>query len=191
MSSSWKTDPAAGARARTLETLLELAGPLGPMGSIEAREARRGEVTSRAPDWLFDGLVSILTDRPDLPATVSWDDVELEIVDLLGALSARPDLLARLVPLLDRPSARRTVIEALGPIGDPHAVKDLERMYDRGQLDADELTRLANSLGEIGGDAAAALLHRIATRNNLPPEARAEVDLALERLGGTDDPADP
>jgi HEAT repeat protein len=191
MSSSWKTDPADGPRARTLETLFELAGPLGPMGSIEAREARRREVASGAPDWLLDGLVSILTDRPDLPAPVSWDDVEFEIVDLLGAFPAQPDLLARLVPLLDRPSARRTVIEALGPIGDPRAVKDLERMYDRGQLDADELTRLAGSLGEIGGDAAAALLRRIAARNNLPPEARAEVDLALERLGGRDDPAGP
>ena len=191
MSSSWRTDPAAGPRAQTLEILLELAGPLGPGGSIEAREARRREVTSGAPDWLLDGLVSILTDRPDLPTAVSWEDVELKIVDLLGALSARPDLLARLVPLLDRPSARGTVIEALGPIGDPRAVKDIERVYDRGQLDADELTRVAGSLGEIGGDAAAALLRRIAAWDNLPPEARAEVDLALERLGGRDDPAGP
>lgn len=177
-------DPVGGSREKALEIVLELAGPIGPMGSIDAREAQRRAVASDAPDWLLDGLLSILVDRPALPATVDWAEVELEIVDLLGGLSKRRDLLPRLMPLLDDPSARPAVIEALGSTGDPCAVEGLKRSYERGQLDGDELTRLACALGEIGGDTAVALLRRIAAAVGTPQEARAEAELALQRSEG-------
>lgn len=181
-------NPNGGSRARALEIVLELAGPIGPMGSVDAREAQRRAVASEAPDWLLEGLLSILVDRPELPATVNWAEVELEIVDLLSGLSGRRDLLPRLVPLLDDPCARPAVIEALGSIGDSRAVEDLKRIYDRGELDSDELTRLACALGEISGDAAVALLRRIAAAAGTPPEVRAEAELALQHMDGSDRP---
>jgi len=171
-------------RQRVIGNLKELAGPLGPLGSIEGREAHKRKLTAGKPDWLLDGLLDILSNPPSL--SEPWSDVELEIVDLLVGFAGRPDLLDRLVPLLEVPSARPALIDALGTIGDRRVVADLARTYETGGLNPDELERLACALGEIGGDEAVAQLHRMRTDADLPASVLDEIDLALDDAADDD-----
>jgi HEAT repeat protein len=162
-----------------IDMLADLAGPLGPLGSFETREAEERRLTAGAPDDVFDGLLAVLRERPALPAGVAWEDVELEVVDLLGHFARRPDLTPRLVELLDIPHARPAAIDALGGTADPRAARALIDLYRRAELSEPEVVGLVAALGTLGGADATQLLERLRDDPSQPGAVRQEVDIAL------------
>ena len=168
-------------RDQAMELVLDLAGPMSPFESIESRDARENEVTADRPEWLFDGLLLFLRDHPDLPHPILWADADVVARQLLAHYKGHPDLVDRLVELLDEPAARESAIDALGDTGDPAAVSHLIGAARRHELNETELVSLACAFGDLGGPQARAALRAMRDDPDLPEPVFAEVELALER----------
>jgi len=162
------------ARLRTIEELEALAGPVGPLGTLEWFDEHQAQLAAGAPQWLLDGLIDVLTNRP--ATAEDWCRIEFVASELLTAMGRQRDLIDRLRPLLDVPSARPAIIDVFGGLADPRTVSDLVRLHANGGLPTDDLLRLVDALGAIGDTEATACLHRIRATTDVPEVSR-EVDI--------------
>ena len=101
-----------------IQDLADISGPLGPFESFEHGERHRDKWLAQLDATDIDGLLSILSDRPDPNAfgSASWADVELNLGEALAS-ACRHDLrrlITRVGPMLGLEPARPTVIDVMG-----------------------------------------------------------------------------
>ena len=150
-------------RTEALRAIADFTGPVGPFQDPDERD-RREEA------WAADvGAVEQILDLVIRPPTASElgrlaaEDFEYEISRILTMIGARAPaaFIARVGPLLNDASARRTIIEVIGSLGLEEGLPWLNSLIEDRGLSEDDAVRLACALGEIGGRAARELLDRL------------------------------
>ena len=179
--------PGMSSRAQLIERLTDLAGPLGPFTSPAEREHDEQAFLASLDASTVDDLIAIVTDpaRGLQLHEAHRESYELLLEEALVA-AGREDprqLFDRVVPLLRDPVARPPAIDVLGMLALSEGVAPLDALLEGKSLSDDELERLACSLGDIGGAAAAAALHRmLALPSPHAPDVAREIEIALERI---------
>jgi hypothetical protein len=164
-------------RARLIEQVGVLAGPLGPFTSIEQREAEQRQwhasLSQRDAATLADLLYRPPSSEQRGGATA--EHFELETVEALIAIGRLdPAWFGRFAAeQLSQRGPASGLIEALGAVGGDGAASILIGMSDRYRLSRTELMALVCALGEIGGEQAQA--HLAAIQRRLDPKLDAQL----------------
>jgi hypothetical protein len=152
-------------RDELIERLDVCAGPVTPfMTNIPLLQWHSWCEKAAGLD-LFEALVDLIATPPPAGrvryATVDeWHQVLRLSTGWVG--KRHPDMaMRRLLPLLDDDRARLAVIEVLGYVGDDRALPELDRLVQDGCLCHAELVALAETLADIGGEAAWRLLQHL------------------------------
>ena len=152
-------------RKEAIALLSEFRGPLGPFQEPADLDLRQEAWASLAGVGEIDAMLDLAVHPPEqselgqnTPA-----DFEYEISRALSLLGARhPEaLLNRAGPLIDDPTARRTIIEVIGAVGVREGLFWLAPLVGSTRLSEEDATRLACAIGEIGGPNAEGLLKRL------------------------------
>jgi hypothetical protein len=148
--------------------LIGFLGPLGPLEEVSDREQLEEAWAMAADSDAVESLLdlTIHPPQPDELGRVTTAEFETELSHVLGLIGARDpeNFIARVGPLLRIPTARPTIIEIIGATGAPEGLAWIAPLVDASDLTDDEATRLACSIGEIGGAGAEALLERLRAR---------------------------
>lgn len=181
--------PPAMTPEQVLAAIIAVAAPGGPWGNEEQIARRRQDLLAGDPVIAANQLLTAVALGSSLPESVpvTWDDLNVEIADLLADLAADERVRGLLVQSLDDAPIRVVVLDALALRADPGAAPALTRLAaeqrERPFLPEDELIRLASALGSVGGPEARAEVLRLSARSWTPAVDR-ELMIARQAIEG-------
>jgi hypothetical protein len=175
-------------RQEAIAYLVSTRLPLGPFDSPEEREAQEETWASAAGEAVIDVMLDLAANppAPEELGHLTPEDLESEVSRVLWLIGRRQPgaMLRRVASMIEHPTARATIIEVVGALGEQQGLELLAPLVERERLTEEEATRLACALGDIGGDESKALLTRLSTQPSTRLErVRHEIDVAWARLG--------
>lgn len=167
--------------------IISLAGPLGPLGSEEDVSKIRHKITRGHPLTTAIDLINIIRIAPTVPKFVSWDDVEWEIVELLGMLAEDDEVRNFLLSSLFTSSkARSVILNSLALLFSPQLGPTLARLAfelsNEDNVSDKELIALASALGSSGGPEALSALNAMREMTQFSKKVKNEINIALSML---------
>jgi hypothetical protein len=172
-------------RTEALRAIVDFAGPLGPFQEPDERDRREEAWVVDAGAGAVDQILELAINPPLANAlgAVAPADFEYELSRILTLIGIRAPsaFLAKVGPLIDDTSARRTIIEVIGSLGLQEGLPWLKPLVQDPALAEEDAIRLACALGEIGCAAALVLLDQLEAAT--PPDRKRvldEIDIARE-----------
>lgn len=172
-------------REEAIAELLKPHRPLGPFQEPADPDERQQAWARTAGLDALDAMIDLAMHPPGTGETgrLSSDAFEFEVARMLSLLGARHEraFLVRAEQLLRNPTARPTIIDALALMGTQESRALLFPLVDAPDLIEEEAIRLADTFGEMRGQAGVRLLERLQRR--IPAEWRAalrEIEIAMQ-----------